>query len=188
METNVLLLKTFVVIWSIFFVIYWIVFKLQLCHILIHCWHMGCRCGVTCLCCQLIARPGSGTTMPLWPDPYHLVTKSPQTSQMSIFIDNCYLLLLKYHYVLIMHNLHYVYHTIDRCNIVVICIVCTHVHWTKKAIKKKYRDSFLWVQVKILILGRCWVVSDIELFWVVLYQYQIVSCKLLTIRRTRPYR
>ena len=56
---------------------------------------------------------------------------------MSIFIDNCYLLLLKYHYVLIMQNLHYVYHTIDRCNIVVICIVCTHVHWTKKAIKKK---------------------------------------------------
>ena len=104
---------------------------------ILYCWHMGCRCRVTWLCCQLIARPGSRTTMPLWPDPYHLVTKSPQTSQISILIDNCYLLLLKYHHVLKTWNLHYVYNTIVKFNIVVICIVCTHVHWTIKNYQKK---------------------------------------------------
>ena len=48
---------------------------------ILYCWHIGCRSRVTWLCCQLIARPGSVTTMPLWPDPYHSVTKITQTSQ-----------------------------------------------------------------------------------------------------------
>ena len=48
---------------------------------ILYCWHTGCRGHVTWLCCQLIARPGNVTTMPLWPDPYHIVTKSPKKSQ-----------------------------------------------------------------------------------------------------------
>ena len=106
---------------------------------ILYCWYIRCICRVTWLCCQLIARPGSGTTMSLWPDLYHLVTKALKQVKISIRIDNCYLLLLKYHYVLIMYCRTYIMFiiTIVKCNIDVTCIVCTHVHWTIKTVKKK---------------------------------------------------
>ena len=55
---------------------------LNMCYFtIVYCSHMGWRSRVTWLCCQLIARPGSVTTVPLWPDPFHLVTKKPSKYQ-----------------------------------------------------------------------------------------------------------
>ena len=90
---------------------------------ILYCWHMGCRGRVTWLCCQLIARPGNVTTIPLWPDPYHLVTKSPKKVKISILIDNCYLLLLKYHYVLIMYYRTYIMFIIPLLNATLLLYV-----------------------------------------------------------------
>ena len=101
---------------------------------ILYCWHMGCRSRVTWLCCQLIARPGSVTTMPLWPDPYHLVTKSTQTSQN---INTYWKLLPSFVEIslctdYVLWNLYYIHHTIAKWSMVVICIVCNHAHWTIK--------------------------------------------------------